>query len=376
MAAALTPLKVAIVGGSIGGLAAANAFHRLGATVRVFEKSPTRFSGRGGSIGFCQVPLWEQLRNAPMIRRGQRASRAQGGWVYGTLWDFLESGLPAGAIAYDREITDLGEDPARPTIDGEVYDLAVVADGGWSALRGRYFEATRPVYAGYEVHRFRVPAANVPGFRAYGDYSNGHFYTILLDIVDEHTDYIMGGTSIPKPEAAVARPGGGANRQTGGLEPAGGEDAATRDFLAFYRETFGGVAGGELVRVMAAAAAHGKITGMAQFEFAARSVVAGRVVLVGDAAHMASPRTAAGAHTAVLDGLALFEAFGEALAGGPRASAVDRALARYAPLGAARARQLVERSRQVSADVVPRGWARGEQVYVRAAVGGTARAEL
>ena len=41
-------LRGAIVGGSIGGLATARVFHRLGASVRVFEKSPTSFEGRGG----------------------------------------------------------------------------------------------------------------------------------------------------------------------------------------------------------------------------------------------------------------------------------------------------------------------------------------
>jgi len=41
-------LRVAVVGGSIGGLAAARVFHRLGASVKVFEKSPSSFEGRGG----------------------------------------------------------------------------------------------------------------------------------------------------------------------------------------------------------------------------------------------------------------------------------------------------------------------------------------
>ena len=58
------PLRVGIVGGSIGGLAAATGFFRLGAEVRVFEKAPQPFNGRGGSIGYCNVPLWESLRGA------------------------------------------------------------------------------------------------------------------------------------------------------------------------------------------------------------------------------------------------------------------------------------------------------------------------
>ena len=81
-------LKVAIVGGSMGGLAAATAFLRLGAIVRVFEKSPAPFSDRGSSLGFCAVDSWQRLTGRRMIRRGTHASRAQGAFLYGDLWAF------------------------------------------------------------------------------------------------------------------------------------------------------------------------------------------------------------------------------------------------------------------------------------------------
>ena len=109
-------LRVAVIGGSIGGLATASVFHRLGASVRVFEKSPTSFEGRGGvrarrlragtrrtgrcaadlpcappgslsrapqSIGYCNVDLWQQVCGKQMLRRGRQASRAQGAFLYG-----------------------------------------------------------------------------------------------------------------------------------------------------------------------------------------------------------------------------------------------------------------------------------------------------
>lgn len=52
-------LSVAVIGGSIGGLAAATVLHQLGARVRVFEASPTSFETRGSSIGYCNVQFWE-----------------------------------------------------------------------------------------------------------------------------------------------------------------------------------------------------------------------------------------------------------------------------------------------------------------------------
>jgi 2-polyprenyl-6-methoxyphenol hydroxylase-like FAD-dependent oxidoreductase len=115
--------------------------------------------------------------------------------------------------------------------------------------------------------------------------------------------------------------------------------------------------------MMEVAAVRGKITPLPQYEFAAKRVVEGRLLLVGDAAHMASPRTAAGAHTAVLDALDLFHTFSSISQSLPHGSFlspsnIDAALALYATSGARRAAELLARSHQVSAEVVPVGWAR------------------
>ena len=181
-------LRVAIIGGSIGGLSAAVALQRLGASVAVFEKSQTPFHGRGGSLGFCHVPLWQQLRGARMLRRGVQASRAQGAFLYGDLWAFWEAALPPGTIRYGATVEDLG-DPAAPTVLGEQFDLAVVADGGWSALRARYFDQRMPAYAGYVVYRFRVPRDKVPGWAAEGMYESAlgaPYATILMHIAADN----------------------------------------------------------------------------------------------------------------------------------------------------------------------------------------------
>lgn len=78
--------------------------------------------------------------------------------------------------------------------------------------------------------------------------------------------------------------------------------------------------------------------------------------MFGDAAHMASPRTAVGAHTATLDALALQEATTPLL----QTSAneidkvdndqllVDNALSRYSLNGLSHAQQLYARTRKVS----------------------------
>lgn len=146
-------MKVAVVGGSIGGLAAANAFHRLGATVRVFEKSPSGFAGRGGSLGFCDVGLWQSLAGRRMLRRGVQSGRHQGGFFYGDLWQFWMDGLPPGTVVFNTAVESLGDNANQPSINGEAFDAVIVADGGWSRLRGLYFDKRQPEYAGYQLYR-------------------------------------------------------------------------------------------------------------------------------------------------------------------------------------------------------------------------------
>ena len=298
----------------------------------------------------------------------RRVSRSHPRALSGDLWQFWYDELPAGTVRFNVSVDDLGTDPLRPTIGGEVFDLAVIADGGWSALRAKYFDDRAPQYAGYQVWRFRVPAAAVPGFRAFGDYSDGtHHQTILLDVaMNNGEDWIMGGSSIAVPESEVTRPatGGGTNRQTGAAESS--DPSPPPWYLPWYKERFGALARGELYRCMAAAAEHGKIASMPQYEFAARRVVSGRRVLVGDAAHMASPRTASGAHTAVLDAAGLLNAFAPLMAGGAASpggwgAVVDAALAAYGPPALQRAAALYARSLEVSADVVPPGWKRSSR---------------
>jgi 2-polyprenyl-6-methoxyphenol hydroxylase-like FAD-dependent oxidoreductase len=355
MPSPLQDLRVAVVGGSIGGLAAAVALQRLGAAVEVFEKGTQSYHGRGGSMGYCDVPLWNRLRGQTMLRRGVPAHRSQGAYLYGDLWRFWMEALRPETVHFGVEVQDLGDDLAAPRVEGKTYELAVVADGGFSSLRSRLFDPATPRYAGYIGWRFRVKAEHVPGWDSEGMYEVGSFRSILMTIAqDDGTDWLMGGTLVSAPEseaqAAAESTRAGANRQTSG------SDASTVPawFLPFYRKHFGSLRGGELYRAMEAAATFGKIAPLPQYEFATSRVVNGHCVLVGDAAHMASPMTAAGAHTAVLDAVGLLNAFATTAAASPHATAsslIDRALAAYQGPALERAAALYARSRALSAPV-------------------------
>lgn len=107
-----------------------------------------------------------------------------------------------------------------------------------------------------------------------------------------------------------------------------------------------------LYDLMKAMVQDGEIIPHPQYEFGnIDKVHNGRVLLLGDAAHMASPRTAVGAHTAILDALALRESMQELDSNS--ISTIDEALQRYSVDGVARANQLYARSRHVSKEFVP-----------------------
>lgn len=335
-------MHVAIVGGSFAGLAAANVFHRLGWTVTVFEKFGSQFQNRGSSLGFVDVPLWEFIKGSPMIRRGKRASRQQGAYFYGDLWSFLFEGLPDGTVKFDSTVTNLGENINSPSIYGVNYDLVVVADGGWSSLR-KYVNGDKlPEYAGHTIFRCKVLAEDYPEFTGDEVYTADKSFGIALNVaLDNGKNYVMGGVAVGIPESDIVRPIEGASRHT--------EVPATPLpdwFVPFIRRKFRHDL--SLVRWVEACAAKGKITPQPLFEFMADKVANGRILVIGDAAHMASPRTAAGAHTGILDALGLFEAFTEC----KNADMIDDSIRAYAPGGAKRARDLYLRSKEVSRPLV------------------------
>ncbi len=366
--------RVAVVGGSLAGLAVANVFEQLpGFEVDVFERSDSSMENKGSGLGFVDVHAWQQLRKTRMMRRGQQAHRSQGAFYYGDLWQYLYEGLPQGVVRFGRKIEGLGEDPIwRPTIDGTVYDLAVLADGGWSALR-KHVTATQPDYAGYVVWRGMVDAAAVPGFNSFGVFKAGIYDTIVMPLAGDRLgrDVIVCGVFIATPETEARPPQAGTGRHAASSKPHREEESTTSSadkasptipgdgvpswFLPFFRHHFSSQASGELVRLFDAVVRSGKLSAHPQYDYAANSVQAGRLLVVGDAAHMASPRTAVGAHTAILDALALQEAFRHAADTPTGSLDIDEALKSYAPNGAERAARLLQRSQEVGRQFVPTG---------------------
>jgi len=166
---------------------------------------------------------------------------------------------------------------------------------------------------------------------------------------------------VPTPEAEITPPKRGDNRQ---IEQVAGHGNAPPWFLPFVRRNFGRHAeharkrspgtrspADDIVRFAEAASTstNGKITASPVYEFGvSTSCVAGRIVVMGDAAHLATPMTAAGAHTAVEDAFGLLKAFSS------RAGSVEAALSAYDKGATQRAKSLLRISRAVSKDILPK----------------------
>ena len=91
---------------------------------------------------------------------------------------------------------------------------------------------------------------------------------------------------------------------------------------------------------------YGKASSHPVWEFAAEKVVKNRVLLLGDAVHMASPRTGAGAYFAMVDAVVLESAF-------KQGKNIEETLQLYNQNTADRGKELYNRSRKSAAYFAP-----------------------
>ncbi|WP_367138574.1 MULTISPECIES: FAD binding domain-containing protein [Streptomyces] len=185
--------RVAVVGGSIAGCAAALAAARAGAgEVVVFERAAGGLADRGiglavheqryaeleaaGHLGPA-VP-WVRLTSRSWIVRaaGSRAGRRVGAlpfgfrsYNWGSLWSALRARIPS-SVGYERgtavERVLPGPDGAVLRLAGgreERFDLVIGADGYRSAVRAATRDAAVPGYAGYLAWRGALPEEELPG---------------------------------------------------------------------------------------------------------------------------------------------------------------------------------------------------------------------
>ena len=185
----MSTLRVAIVGGGIGGVAAANALHQRGIDAHVYEQAAALTEVGAG--------LAVQPNGARMLRKlglGDDLERWGARWtdprflhpdgrliapmwpaerqfeIYGMhradLLDMLVKRLPADVIHTDHRVVAFDQDADRATVsfaNGEQVsaDVVVGADGMHSTLQQYVTPPSAPLPSGSVAYRGVVPAASV-----------------------------------------------------------------------------------------------------------------------------------------------------------------------------------------------------------------------
>lgn len=345
--------RALVIGGSVGGLFAANLLRQTGWDVTVFERTRGDLSDRGTGIG-TREELFTVMRRIGLRIDASTGVQVQGrvgldrsgttlyelpvravtsGWQ--RIWQPLRQALPDDAYRGGMTLAEVRQDGGTVTAvfaDGsrETGDLLIGADGLHSTVRGQQVPDLKPDYAGYVAWRgvveqyrldptlhdmmlrrmvFGFPPGELmlsipmPGPQDGPHRGDGccHFVwfrpadaAALADLCTDASGHAH-GVSIPPP---LIRP------ELLDAVRADAERLMAPQLAALVRST-------------------GRIILQPIFDLESPRLVFGRVVLVGDAAFVARPHVATGVMKAALDA----ERLSDALA--VPDVAIDEALSRY-----------------------------------------------
>ncbi|BCF95318.1 FAD binding domain-containing protein [Paraburkholderia largidicola] len=176
--------KAVVVGGSLGGLFAANLLVRNGWDVEVFERVPDELAGRGAGI-VTHPELFEAMAAAGIafdasigVKVESRVTFAQDGGVlserelpqtltaWGKMYHVLRAALPEVHYHAGGTVVSVQDGPDRAMVslsDGTVVhaDLVIAADGFKSAIREQFLPNVKLQYAGYVAWRGLVDEASL-----------------------------------------------------------------------------------------------------------------------------------------------------------------------------------------------------------------------
>lgn len=176
-------MKIAIIGGSYGGLCAALALRCVGHDVEVFERAAD-FNRIGGGI-VVQPDFAEYLEafgyarpesaavptnRRRFLRRDGSIAATSGDATFYTAWDTLlrslRNAFDQSLVHNGMTLTSFREDNDKVTCEFEngdhrEFDLVVGADGIGSLIRRRLQPSMEPEYAGYVGYRGLVPESSL-----------------------------------------------------------------------------------------------------------------------------------------------------------------------------------------------------------------------
>ena len=356
-------LRVAVVGGGIGGIAAATALLQRGLDVHLYEQAPALTEvGAGVAIQPNGVRMLERLGLGDELRRyGARFVEPQfrnaDGSFAAAMWPPELAGkiefygmhradllamfvgkLPAGIVHTGHRCIGFEQDNAQATLtfangNRTTADVVIGADGIHSTLQQFVVAPSSPRFSGQVAHRGIVSAASV-GWRpgAMRNWLGAWKHFLVFPVrANELINYVGFVTTEEQTRESWSAPG----------DPA----ALAREFAGWD----------PMVEAILAQAKHTFRWGLYDREPLA-TWTKGRLTLLGDAAHPMLPHAGQGANQAIEDAVAV----AVVLARTTRASA-PRALQIYEQLRRDRTAAVQQRSRLNGA----RYYASGDQVPAR-----------
>lgn len=327
----MTGRRVAVVGGSIAGCAAALAVHRAGADeVTVYERATGGLQGRGVGIAMHNN-IVRQLQtegyldpDTPYMQMAERKwvtwdGESYGGQVvgshvfdyrafdWGLVWQALRDRIPEDVTyrtgCHVTSVVDSADDIVVTLSDGTDgrFDAVVGADGYRSIVRAAMFPEARPRYAGYLLWRGTVPGAEIPPHDGLWEpqesvvaaFPGGHLIGYLIP--GRHGEPVLNWAVYAAPPAELALdlddptslPPGAL-----GAELLDHLDVVAQQVPPYWREVVGRTP-------------REQVFAQPIYDMHVSACVAGRLALAGDAAAVARPHTGGGAGKALQDAVTL-----------------------------------------------------------------------
>lgn len=334
------PRRAIIIGGSLGGLFAGNLLRQAGWSVDIYERSPRDLDSRGGGI-VLQPQVVEAFRQSGLdvrsldlgvrsehrlvlrpdgsLQSKHHAPQMQTSWslIYSTLRKaFGDEHYHQGHALSAIEQPAPGRVIARIENGHEAEaDLLVGADGGNSTVRRLIWPAEVPSYAGYVAWRGLVPEAEVPELARkillgdFGFANNRHSHILGYLVPGEGNDTRPGQRfynwvwyRVADAQTLRSIMTDSQGRDRGYSVPEGQLAQAWRDQVMREAEQLLPPAFRDVVWATEAPFVQ------AIRDLAVGNMVQGRVILLGDAAAIPRPHTAASTSKAATNALALAEA--------------------------------------------------------------------
>ena len=331
--------SVGIIGGGIGGVAAGAALHRLGIHAVVYERAPRLNEAGAGmmlwpnatrvlkSLGVLEEVSARSGRNTHFLVRSSCGkvlmNIALGEFDVPALCtrrsDLLASllsALPRGCIRLGRELTHLEQSGSGVRVhfaDGciEEHDAVIGADGIRSRVRASLFGVSDPIYRGYSVWRGVAAYAGEairPGFNS-ETWGHGSRFGILDIGQGRFTWYAT--ANVPQRDAAL---------------PGGRKSELLQRFAGWHEPIPDLIESTELILENGAY----DLPPLPRW-------TAGRVTLLGDAAHPCTPNLGQGGGMALEDAMVLAKCVSSE-------RSIESALRRYESLRRRRTRHIQHRS--------------------------------